>query len=322
MVTRNDVARTAGVSTAVVSYVINDGPRSVSPRMRSRVLAAIEELGYRPNSVARSMRTRRTNSIGFVIPEISMAYFSSMTQFITEIARKRGLSVVVATSNGDVQIERDHLRELSGRQVDGVILMSVDPEGNLEWANSLGMPVLVVDRPNSAADSTTHATQHLIAHNRRHIARLTLPESSLLTRRRDEGWARALAGQEVERVEVVRVDHGQAAGHAASLALLRAPNRPDGVVIDDPRHAAAFLRAAADEDVDIPREIAVITCEFGDAADYTVPRLSSVDSRLSEIAERAVAAIAAASESDRIVTMDGPGFDLHKRESCCGTEPA
>jgi len=316
MVTRNDVARAAGVSTAVVSYVINDGPRAVSPKMRSRVLAAIDELGYRPNTVARSMRTRRTNSIGFVLPDISMAYFSAMTQYITERARERGLSVMVATSSGDLGIEREHVMELAARQVDGIILMSVDPERDTDWATSLNVPVVVVDRPRVAADSTALAAEHLLAHGCRSVARVSEPETVLLTRRRDDGWSRTMAAHGITHAPVVRAAAGERAGFEAASALLQAAERVDGVVIDDPAHATGFLRAAADLGIDVPGEVAVIACEYGRFADFTVPRLSSVDSPLEAIAARAVEAITAAASGDRQPTLDGPGFDLFERDSC------
>ncbi|MFF2487293.1 LacI family DNA-binding transcriptional regulator [Microbacterium sp. NPDC058062] len=317
MVTRNDVARAAGVSTAVVSYVLNDGPRPVSTAARARVLAAIEELGYRPDSVARSMRTRTTNSIGFVLPEIRLEYFSVMTQRITEIARARGLSVIVATSNGDVDVEREHLTDLAGRRVDGVILMSVDPAQDLTWAADLAMPILLVDRPIVAVEGTAAATEHLIASGRRRIARLSADAEGQMTRRRDRGWERVLRERGIAPADatLLRVDGSESAGYETARDLLTSPRRPDGVVIDSPLHAAAFLRAAADLDVRVPSEIAVVAIEFGRAAEYTVPRLTSVDSPLDQIAERAVDAITSASRDDRVLTLDGTEFTLTPRES-------
>jgi LacI family transcriptional regulator len=314
MVTRDDVARAAGVSSAVVSYVLNDGPRPVSASARQRVLAAIDELGYRRNNLARSMRTRTTNSIGFVLPDISLSYFALMTQRITEIARARGLSVIVATSNGDVEVERAHLTELAGRQVDGVVLMSVDPAQDLAWAGDLGMPVLVVDRPRVAVEATVAAVAHLVERGCRRLARLSGPEDDLLSRRRAIGWERALDLHGASGV-VVHAVRTEAAGYDAAVALLSAAERPDGVVIDSPPHATAFLRAAADAGVDVPREVAVVANEYGRAAEYTVPRLTSVDSPLDEIAENAVIAIAAASAGDRLLSLDSTAFSLYARES-------
>lgn len=315
MVTRNDVARAAGVSSAVVSYVLNDGPRPVSAAARARVLAAIEELGYRRNSIARFMRTRTTNSIGFVLPEISLSYFSLMTHRITEIAGARGLSVIVATSNGDVAVEREHLFDLASRQVDGVILMSVNPARDLNWAGDLGIPVLLVDRPVVAVESMAAAASHLLAAGCRRIARLASGRGA--AHRRDAGWERALSEHDVDpdRAIVVRAAASESEGYEAARRLLTAREIPDGVVIESPHHAMAFLRAAADLGQRIPEDVAVVAIEFGPSADYTVPRLTSVDSPIDEIAERSVAAITAASHDDRLLSLDGTSFTLTRRES-------
>ncbi|MEW1811888.1 LacI family DNA-binding transcriptional regulator [Pseudarthrobacter phenanthrenivorans] len=317
-VTRNDVARAAGVSPSVVSYVMNDGPRPVSKSNRQRVLAAIEELGYRRNSVARAMRTRKTNSVGLVLPDISIAYFSAITQRITEIARASGLIVIVATSNGNTYMEREHLTELAARQVDGVILMSVDPAQDLGWAEELGMPVLVVDRPIVAIESTIAAVEHLLSHQRQRIARLTGPEHDLITRRRDIGWVRVLAQNSIDPKSVIvrRAELSSEAGYAAAFAMLSSPTPPDGVLVETPLHASAFLRAAHDLQLDVPSEVSVITCEYGKDAEFTVPRLTSIDSPLDQIASRAVEAITAASPNDRLLTLDGTEFKLWERESC------
>ncbi|MDP9933744.1 LacI family transcriptional regulator [Paenarthrobacter nicotinovorans] len=317
-VTRNDVARAAGVSPAVVSYVLNDGPRPVSKLYRKRVLAAIEELGYRRNTVARAMRMRKTNSIGLVLPDISIAYFSVLTQRITDVARARSLTIIVATSNGSTMVEREHLTELEARQVDGVILMSVDPAQDLHWAGEMGMPVLVVDRPAVAVESTVAAAEHLLSHGCRRLARLSGPENDLTTRRRDQGWAIALNQHNLgpENGAIKRADLSAESGYGAAIELLSEPERPDGVLIDRPLHASSFLRAAKDLGVAVPGDVSVITCEFGQAGEYTVPRLTSVDSPLDLIALQAVDRILAAAPEDRLLTLDGSDFTLSERESC------
>ncbi len=264
------------------------------------------------------MRTRKTNSIGLVLPDISIAYFSAITQRITEIARASGISVIVATSNGSTDVEREHLRELAARQVDGVILMSVDPAQDLSWTGDLGMPVLVVDRPMVAIESTIAAVEHLLSHRCPRLGRLTGPENDLTTRRRDTGWASVLAQHAIDPTDVVvmRAELSADAGYTAAFALLSSPVRPDGVLVETPLHASAFLRAARDLKLDIPGDVSVITCEYGKDAAFTVPRLTSIDSPLDQIASRAVEAITAASPDDCLLTLDGTEFTLWERESC------
>ncbi|MFH8252964.1 LacI family DNA-binding transcriptional regulator [Microbacterium sp. B2969] len=316
-VTRNDVARAAGVSSAVVSYVLNDGPRPVSAAARQRVLEAIDQLGYRRDIVARSMRTRTTDSIGLVLPDIRIPYFAVMTQRITEVARKSGLSVVVATSNGSVAIEREHLAELAGRRVDGVILMSVEPLQELSWAGAFGMPVLVVDRPIVAVESSAAATEHLVSHGATRLARIAGHEGSSVTERRDLGWFRVIESHGLSKVaEIVRAGYSQDEGYAAARQLLDRDDPPRGVVVDGPLHASAFLRAAADLGVRIPDDVLVIGNEIGDDARFSVPRISSVDSPIDAIAAESVDRLKAASPEDGLLSLGGSVFTLHERESC------
>src|SRR5690349_22257991 len=94
-VTRNDVARRADVAPSTVSYVINNGPRPVSREAREQVLKAIAKLGYHPSEVARSLRTRRTQTLGLIIPEITNPFYGEMVQAVEEACFKRGYTVIL-----------------------------------------------------------------------------------------------------------------------------------------------------------------------------------------------------------------------------------
>ena len=98
-VTRDDVARLAGTSTAVVSYVINNGPRPVAPATRERVLAAIKDLGYRPDRVAQAMASRRTDLIGLIVPDARQPFFAEMAHAVEQAASERGKMVLVGNSD-------------------------------------------------------------------------------------------------------------------------------------------------------------------------------------------------------------------------------
>lgn len=301
-----------------MSYVLNDGPRPVSVAARQRVLEAIEQLGYRRNSVARSMRTRTTESIGFVLPDITLSYFATMTQRITDAARDHGLTVMVATSNGSLAMERQHLNDLADRRVDGVILMSVDPLQDLSWTATLGMPVLMVDRPLAAINIAAAATSHLVEHGRRRIARVAAPSDNPISSRRDAGWVLSLRkhGLSEDAALVVHAEVSVEGGYQAARTLLLGDDPPDGLVVDAPPQTVGFLRAAADLGISIPADISLIACEFGSDGAYTVPRVSSVDSPIDLIAAQAVAAIRTADPTDGLLTLTGDDFVFHARESC------
>lgn len=322
VVTRKDVALAAGVSPAVVSYVINGGPRPVAPTTKARVLRAVDELGYTPDPVARSMRTRRTNVIGLVLPDITYSYFSVVTQRMSIEAQERGLSVTVATSNGSLAAERRHVGELTARRVDALILMSVDPTQDFGWAAELPIPILVVDRPAAAAASAAAALQHLLNHGCRRIAHLTGPADALIVQRHTPGWNRALETLDDRVSRTFLFTPGTLeGGYGAGEELFAQSVMPDGVVIGTAPQALGFLRAAADFGVSIPRDMLVIAHDVGGAGQFSTPRLSSVDSIVEDVAHRALRALDEAGSAHGVRFLDeDDGFFLRLRESC-GHEP-
>lgn len=116
-VTRDDVARLAGTSTAVVSYVINNGPRPVAPATRERVLAAIKELGYRPDRVAQAMASRRTDLMGMIVPDARQPFFAEMAHAVEQAAAERGKMVLVGNSDYRDEREVHYLRAFLGMRV-------------------------------------------------------------------------------------------------------------------------------------------------------------------------------------------------------------
>jgi len=146
--TRDDVARRAGVSSATVSYVINNGPRPVAAQTRQRVLEAIEELGYEPSEVARSLKTKSTASIGLIISNIELNFFTRVARSVQDAAAALGSTVILANTDERPEREADYIRLMSSKRVDGLIIA---PTGqNIELLHSLqerGMPLVTIDRP-------------------------------------------------------------------------------------------------------------------------------------------------------------------------------
>jgi LacI family transcriptional regulator len=139
-----------------------------------------------------------------------------------------------------------------------------------------------------------------------------------LTSRRDAGWLQSLRhhGLSEDARLVVHTDVTPEGGYRAATQLLREGDPPDGVVVDSAPQTVGFLRAAADLGVAIPRDISLVACEFGDDGEYTVPRVSSVDSPIELIATRAVEAIRTAQPEHGIIALTGDEFVLHARETC------
>ncbi|MFD0377165.1 LacI family DNA-binding transcriptional regulator, partial [Streptomyces sp. NPDC127112] len=180
-VTRDDVARLAGTSTAVVSYVINNGPRPVAPATRERVLAAIKDLGYRPDRVAQAMASRRTDLIGMIVPDARQPFFAEMAHAVEQAAAERGKMVLVGNSDYRDEREVHYLRAFLGMRVSGLILVS---QGMSERAASEieawdARIVLLHERPEAIDDvavvtddigGAQLATRHLLEHGHEYVA--------------------------------------------------------------------------------------------------------------------------------------------------------
>lgn len=170
MASIKDVAAQAGVSVATVSRVLNSHP-SVSEEARTRVLAAVDALGYRPNAVARSLRTAQTRTLGLVISDVLNPYFTELARFVEEEARALGYSVIIGNADERPDLQDHHIRTLIDRRIDGLLVSPADGGSPLMREVALsGTPMVFVDRwipgidvPVVRADGTG-AVKDLVAH--------------------------------------------------------------------------------------------------------------------------------------------------------------
>jgi LacI family transcriptional regulator len=301
VVKRDDVARRAGVSSAVVSYVVNDGPRPVAAATRLRVLQAIEELGYRPNGVARALRSRRTWSVGLVVPDNSNPFFAQLAHAIEDEAFARGYALLLGNASGDPGREESYLRAFQERQVDALIVVTNGPTKDLPRIYEGTIPMVVIADnpiPGLAAsvvkvDNTEGArlaTEHLISHGHRRVACVLGPHGSAPALERFTGWQRAMRDARLRpSADLVRwADFDRVDGYHAAADLLSARHRPAAVFVASDHQAIGVLRAAADRGVRVPEDLAVIGFDGIAEADYTVPRLATVRQPVDAMARRAV----------------------------------
>lgn len=316
MVKREDVARRAGVSPAVVSYVLNNGPRPVAEATRRRVLEAIETLGYRPNSVARALRSRRTWSIGLVVPDNSNPFFAQLAHAIEDEAFAHGYSLLLGNASGDPAREESYLQTFQDRKVDGLLVVSNRRTDELATAHQGGIPLVVIsDRPLAGravstvkVDNTEGAwlaTTHLVGHGHRQVACVLGPRDSAPAVERHAGWQKALRGAGLDAPDEVAVwtEFSRVGGHAAATALLARDPRPTAVFAATDHQAIGVLRAAADLGLEVPGDLAVVGFDGITEADYTVPRLATVRQPVEAMARRAV---------ELLLHHEQPAAELHE----------
>lgn len=322
-VTRADVAAAAGTSVAVVSYVVNNGPRPVSAATRARVLEAIELTGYRPDVVARALAGGFTQTFGLLVPDVSNRFFAELAHQVEERVYASGHLILLADSADDPMRERELMNALLERRVDGIMLASVDADPDLSGAIAAGAPVVLLDRiaPSALTSSVVPdniggaraATEHLIEHGRRRIGFIAGPAALPTSQDRATGWESALAAAGLERGPLVEAPFSRAGGLEAGRRLLLGPDRPDAVFASNDQQAVGLLRAAHDLGVRVPEDLGVITFDGSQDAAFAIPSLSSVVQPLAEIAEHAVRLLLARPHVTARVTT---GHTLALRASC------
>lgn len=303
MVTRDDVARLAGTSTAVVSYVLNNGPRPVAEATRQRVLAAVEQLGYRPNGVARSLRAQRTRVLGLIVPDISNPYFAQLARDIEDVAFARGYTVVLGNSVGDVARELVYVRTFVESRVDGLLYISAGRSSHcVDELIRSKVPTVVLDRrvrgfnaSSVTADNRQGArlaTQHLIDHGHRRIAFLGGPSKFSAAAERRRGWSSQLrqAGLASDRSLIVRAAFDRATGYQAALDVLNRDKRtrPTALFAAADEQGIGALRAAFELGLRVPDDLAVVSFDGVVDASYTVPSLTGVRQPVRAMATRAL----------------------------------
>ncbi|MFD5146370.1 MULTISPECIES: LacI family DNA-binding transcriptional regulator [unclassified Streptomyces] len=303
-VTRDDVARLAGTSTAVVSYVINNGPRPVAPATRERVLAAIKDLGYRPDRVAQAMASRRTDLIGMIVPDARQPFFAEMAHAVEQAAAERGKMVLVGNSDYRTEREVHYLRAFLGMRVSGLILVS---QGMSEQAASEieawdARVVLLHERPEAIDDvavvtddigGAQLATRHLLEHGHEYVACIggieNTPSVGDPVADHVEGWRRAMqeSGRSTEG-RIIEAPYNRYDAYKVALEVLAKPDRPTAIFCATDDQAIGVLRAARELRIDVPEQLAVAGFDDVKEAALTDPPLTTVASDRPAMARAAV----------------------------------
>ncbi len=298
-VTRADVAKRAGVSPALVSYVLNSGPRPVSAETRRRVLQAIEELGYRPNRIARALRENRTHSIAMLMPDYVNPHFAELAQAVENEAFANDYILLIGTANNDIARERSYLRSFVDRQVDGLLLISAASSPDVALITEARIPVVLLDRaPQDSGFSTVtidnqrasrEAVEHLLWHGRRAPAYIGGPSELDAVAERDAGWRQALESAGVTSVPpLVHTNFSREAGYEAMRTLLLSPDPIDSVFVASDAQAIGAIRACVELGRRVPDDIALVAFDGTQAGAFTEPRLTSVEQGIENIARVAV----------------------------------
>ncbi|MGF6881113.1 DNA-binding LacI/PurR family transcriptional regulator [Nocardia sp. GAS34] len=292
-----DVAKLAGVSHQTVSRVLNGSPQ-VRPETRERVLAAVAELDYRPNAMARGLVSRRSKVLGVVTFDTVLYGPASMMLGIERAARAAGYGVSIATlERVDREGVLDAVNMLADQGVDGVIIIapqlaSVAALRSLpaqlvavavEAGQDAGLPAASVDQ----FEGSRLAVQHLLDLGHRTVWHVSGDSDSIEARDRLDGWRRTLDAAGAEILPVIGGDWSPRSGYHAGLALADQPG-VTAVFAGNDQMALGLLRAFAERGIRVPQDISVVGFDDIPEAAYLTPPLTTIRQDFDEVGRRSM----------------------------------
>ena len=303
MTTIKDVARAANVSTASVSRVLA-GREHASDGMRERVVAAAKSLNFRPNAVARSLRTTGTRTVGLVVSDLMNPFFTELARAVEDTARHAGYSVIVGNADEDAAQQDHYVRILLERQVDGLIVVpTIATSPLLREAAENNHNLVLVDRPAQdvhapivladGARAIGELVDHLVRTGRRDLAIVTGPDHAGTSRERLEAFRAAVTrhGLPLADDRVRRGDFRSGSGYAAMADLLALDPVPDAVLVANGPMALGALQLLAERDQTsphVPQDLALAV--FDDMPWFSLlrPTLTAIAQPTTRLGERAM----------------------------------
>jgi LacI family transcriptional regulator len=312
-----DVAELAGVSAATVSRVFNK-TAPVNGDLESRVRSAAEQLGYMPDSIARSLRTQRTMTWAVLITDIQNSFYTSLVRGIEDIAQANGYSVMLCNTDEDLVKESEYLSVVAAARMAGVVISpSSATESDVTGLLELGTPVVAIDRriANEEVDTVLvdnidgarRGTNHLVGIGRTRIACITGSPRTTTGSERLLGYKRALdeAGLPYDEQLVRYADFKESGGFRAASELMDLEEPPDAIFVANNLMTLGTLEALREREVPIPDRVAVVGFDDEPWAEYTRPPLTVVAQPTYEMGRQAAELLL-----ERIGGASGPAREV------------
>ncbi len=308
-----DVAQRAGVSISTVSHVVNNS-RAVSIDARHRVLQAMDELGYKPNALARSLRRQKTTSIGLIVPDSANPFFAEVARGIEDASFDQNYSVILCNSDGNLAKQAIYTDLLIERQVAGILFVAAGVSTELvDDLRRRRVPLVVIDRevPGVSVDTvlTNHyqggflATQHLIDLGHRRIACISAGSELSPSSERVTGYKDALKKNRFafDQSLVVHGDFQYESGYRAAQQILQRDFPPTAVFACNDLMAVGCISAITERGLRVPEQISVVGFDDVKLASYSNPPLTTISQPKHEIGQLATEILLA-----RMQDLDAP----------------
>ncbi|MDD8017210.1 MAG: LacI family DNA-binding transcriptional regulator [Bacteroidota bacterium] len=298
-----DIALKTGFSQSTVSRVLHKGSQkvSISEETIRIIKKTAEELGYRPNILARSLRTEQTHEIGILVPDISNPFFSTIVKNLASELRKFGYGTVVYDTDENTSLEEESLRHLLDKRVDGLIVAAVGQEAkHLKEIVHKGIPLITMDRCFNDFDvdgvsvdnvqGSIMAVQHLLNEGHQRIAFIQGLPGTYANEERKKGYAKALelAGIPIDPQLIGGNDFRASNGYIETKHLLTIKNPPTAIFSASDLITLGVLEALREEKKIIPQEISLVTFDDPYFTKYLSPALTAVAQPIERMVEIAV----------------------------------
>nr|MDH3077791.1 catabolite control protein A [Bacillus velezensis]MDH3093792.1 catabolite control protein A [Bacillus velezensis]WGD99764.1 catabolite control protein A [Bacillus velezensis] len=288
-ITIYDVAREANVSMATVSRVVNGNP-NVKPTTRKKVLEAIDRLGYRPNAVARGLASKKTTTVGVIIPDISSIFYSELARGIEDIATMYKYNIILSNSDQNLEKELHLLNTMLGKQVDGIVFMGGNiTDEHVEEFKRSPVPIVLAasveeqgETPSVAIDyeqAIYDAVKLFIDKGHRDIAFVSGPMQEPINRSKKlQGYKRALEEAAIPFNEqfVAEGDYTYDSGMEALQSLMGLDRKPTAILSATDEMALGIIHAAQDQGLSIPDDLDIIGFDNTRLSLMVRPQLSTV----------------------------------------------
>jgi len=311
---------------AVVSYVINNGPRPVAKATRQRVLDAIKKTGYRPNGVAQALASGKTKTYGLIVPNISNTFIASFAHALQQEALDNGLVILLGDSGDCRKRELNLVNSLLSQRVDGLFYTSVDRHPHIDLIQASGTPFVMLDRVDPSLPvnmlrvdeqaAARQVTTHLLSHGYREVGIICGPLDMLNAQDRLLGWRDALAAAGIEeRPEwIFPASYTRQGGYDATQRMLANGARPPRALFcSNEAQAIGCIRALSEHGLKVPEHVALVCFNGTDESAFYAPSLTTVCQPVREMAKAAIALLLA---WDGGVTLQEFSHRLVIGESC------
>lgn len=279
-----DVAKLAGVSIMTVSRVLN-GTVKVSDDARARVLKAVATLSYLPNEVARSLRMSSTHQIGVIVPNLDDPFFAVCANAISLVAKQRGYSTVITTSDEDPLIEHTEAQRMLRRHLDGLIVIPTSHRSKLRAPDFMEMPIVTLDRPIPSGGfdcvlvqnkrGSEMATRHLIEHRHRRITCIGLSRQLWTVKKRFDGYCNAMNAADL-KPDICQIGDSEDEMLVAIREMIARSKPPTALFCTNNLTTRNALHSLSTLNVNIPQDMALVGFDDFDMADIIKPAITVV----------------------------------------------